>query len=94
MSKEQDVKVGLLIGANCPLALEPHHVVPSQNGGPFAFKTTLGWCVVGPMHQKHHSSSFSCNRIAVTNAGSEKVATHQFVIEEQFKETNIENMLK
>ena len=37
-----DIPIGLLIGANCPPALEPYEVVPSQNGGPYAFKSRLG----------------------------------------------------
>ena len=28
-------KIGLLIGTNCPKAIEPKDVVPSKDGGPF-----------------------------------------------------------
>ena len=35
----QDVEVGLLIGYNCPKALEPLEVVKSEDGGPYA----VGW---------------------------------------------------
>ena len=36
-------KIGLLIGTNCPKAIEPKDVVPSKNGGPFAIQTFAGW---------------------------------------------------
>jgi len=44
-----DIKVGLLIGANCPKSLEPLEVIASQDNGPFAYRSRLGWCVSGPM---------------------------------------------
>ena len=41
-------KIGILIGCDCPRAMEPWDVIHSQNGGPYALKTRLGWTVVGP----------------------------------------------
>ncbi|XP_043212074.1 uncharacterized protein LOC122376326 [Amphibalanus amphitrite] len=41
-------KIGILIGCDCPKAMEPWEVIHSQNGGPYALKTCLGWTVVGP----------------------------------------------
>ena len=49
--QNDDVHVGLLIGANCMKALEPTRILQSQDGGPYAYKTRLGWCVVGPIVQ-------------------------------------------
>jgi len=43
------MKVGLLIGDNCPKALEPMQVIQSRNGGPYAYHSRLGWCVAGPI---------------------------------------------
>ena len=43
--------VGLLIGCNCPLAMEPWDVVHCEDGGPYAVKTRLGWTIVGPSDQ-------------------------------------------
>ena len=42
-------KVGLLIGYDCPRALEPTGVLsaPSDGEGPFGMKTVLGWGLVG-----------------------------------------------
>ena len=32
--------------------LQPLEVIPSQNGGPYALKTLLGWSVIGPRFSK------------------------------------------
>ena len=45
----ENISVGLLIGANCTKALEPIQVLQGRNRGPYAFRTRLGWCVVGPV---------------------------------------------
>ena len=42
ISHIDNVKVQLLIGANCTRALEPVQVIASKDGGPFAMKTLLG----------------------------------------------------
>ena len=42
-----NANVGLLIGCNYPQVLQPLEVIPSQNGGPYALKTLLGWSVIG-----------------------------------------------
>ena len=72
------MKIGLLIGANCARALEPVEVLPSQDGGPFAYKTFLGWCVVGPLTKTGKSRSITCNGIAVQDATTSKVSHHHF----------------
>ena len=43
-----DAEIGLLIGSNCPEALQPLEVRRSKDGGPFAVRTELGWVVQGP----------------------------------------------
>ena len=40
------VPVGLLIGANFLSALELTEFIGSKAGGPYAYKTKLGWCIV------------------------------------------------
>ena len=52
--------VGILIGSNCPRLIEPLKVIPSQNNGPYAIETRLGWCVVGPINNE--SSILYCNK--------------------------------
>ena len=40
------IKVGFLIGANCMKALERLKVISGVGGGPSAYQTRLGWCLV------------------------------------------------
>ena len=48
--RDLDAKVGLLIGSDYPQVLQPHEVVRSQNNGPFAYRTLLGWVVTKPSY--------------------------------------------
>ena len=80
------MQVKLLIGANCPRTLEPVHVIASRDGGPYAMKTVLGWCIVGPLVWiNSRNGSLACNRIGVREAGSNKIADYYFAVDEQIK---------
>ena len=59
-------------------------------------KTVLGWCIVGPIACiNSRNGPLTCNRIAVREAGSKKIADHYFVVEEQIKSNeDIPAMLK
>ena len=74
------MKVGILIGANCPKAIQPIQVIPSSNEGPYAFRTKLGWCIVGPLFHRNLSSYTSCR--------------HVFVHQTQLRDNSIERMIK
>ena len=66
ISQSDDMKVELLIGANCTKALEPVQVIASRDGVPYAMKTALGWYIVGPIaHINSRNGPLTCNRIAV-----------------------------
>ncbi|KAL2089185.1 hypothetical protein ACEWY4_016084 [Coilia grayii] len=70
-------KVELLIGTNAPNLLEPWEVINSQNGGPYAVKTLLGWVVNGPLRCAAGSEeSVTVNRISV--ASLEKMLISQY----------------
>ena len=83
-----DIPFALMIGGNCPKGLEPIQVVPSANSGPYAYRTLLGWCVVGPMDPSIASSNdaIKCNfvnlaattRYDVNNVATGKIADHHF----------------
>ena len=94
MNLDDKKEVSLLIGANCVRALEPRKVISSKHGGPYAFKTLLGWCVVGPMSKQNKPDKFGCNRIMVTSADTMKPGSHYFHVPTEVKETSIESMLK
>ena len=49
LASNDKVSVDLLICANCIQVLELISVISSQDGGPYALQTILGWCIVGPM---------------------------------------------
>ena len=89
LGDNEDISVDLLIGANCLQALEPMEVIPRQNDGPYAIKTALGWCVVGPIKAQYHNV-VSCNRIAVIKADSGKMAEHHFEIEKGCEDIGVE----
>ena len=60
------VHVGVLIGANWLPALEPTELIGSEAGGPYAYKTKLGWCVLGPIGQGNSGKeTMTCKKIAV-----------------------------
>ena len=83
ISHSDDVTVELLIGANSTRALEPVQVITSRDGGPYAVKTVLGWCIAGPIACiNSRNGSLTCNRIAVQEASSNKIIDHYFAVEE------------
>ena len=57
-----ETEVGLLLGANAHLAMEPLEVQPSREGSPYAVRTRYGWIVVGATR---HAEAAKVNRIAV-----------------------------
>ena len=73
-----DADVDILIGMNAHSAMEPWKIIHSQDDGPYAVKTTLGWVVNGPLkkrddHQEsrqdkssHCRQRASVNRISVS----------------------------
>ena len=90
----QSSDIGLLIGADCPLALEPREVICSQGNGPYAYKTLLGWCVVGPVYRTTNVQNINCHRIAVVNTDKRKLSKHHFNIGNQVEDTKIKEMFQ
>ena len=58
---EADIEIGLLIGCNCPKAIKPKEIITGRSEDPYAVRTLLGWCIVGPVSttQSPDSSVFS-----------------------------------
>ena len=92
--KAFDLEIGLLIGANCAKASEPQELIPRKDGGPFAYKSSLGWCVVRPLAKDGKKTSISCNRIVVQDVTSGKIASHHFEITIEVKDVNTKQMLQ
>ena len=43
----EQAPIGLLIGFHCSAAMKPLEVVTGDDGEPFGWRTSLGWCVLG-----------------------------------------------
>ena len=80
--------------ANCMKALEPLEIISSRNDGSYAYRTKLGWCIVGPIVNKSSNKSVKFNHIAVKDVVSQKVASHHFKIDSRLKrsETGVKEM--
>ena len=59
-----------MIGANGAKALEPIDIIPSKNDGPYAFKTKLGWYIVGTVNGTSGKEIY-CNGIDIREAEME-----------------------
>ena len=77
LNLDENISVGLLIDTNYTKTLEPIQVLQSRNGGSYAFRTSLGWCNVGPVSRKKNCS-VSCNKIAARQAGTNQVGEDFF----------------
>ena len=77
-------------------ALEPVEIIGSQDGGPYAYKTKLGWCIVGPIVSNKNGEALRCNRIEVKDAITGKLLSHHFVKDPGYKMRDIggEEMLR
>ena len=56
LNLEDNLPIGLLIGANCVKALQPLEILQSRNEDPYAFKTRLGWCIIGQVSNSSSST--------------------------------------
>ena len=90
-----NIDVGMLIGANCMKAFEPMELISSRNGGPYAYRTKLGWCIVGQITTRRNDVSVKCHRITVKDVASGKIATHYFVLDDEpeIEDVGIKEML-
>ena len=69
--------------------------MPSRYGGPYAFRTIFGWCVVGPVQKEVNlEPNLSWHRVSLTEIGLNKIANHHFVIEKSVEDMCIKQMLQ
>jgi hypothetical protein len=93
-SYDPSIPFGLLIGANCPKALEPHEVIQSVEEGPYAIRSQLGWCVIGPLGIPGQApNNTTCSRVTTMDASTNKRSGHYFSIQEEVEDTSIKEML-
>ena len=69
-------------------------VISSRQSGPYAVKTILGSCVVGPIYCTNKSGDkVSCNRVSVEEPGSRDMGKQHFCIVNEVEDTGIKDML-
>ena len=64
-------------------------VINSENDGPYAFKTVLGWCILGPLKSSQAKRKFCCNRTVVIETRTNEIAKHHFDKRNSTVETDI-----
>ena len=87
------ISIGLLIGSNCSRALEPLEIISSKEGCPYAFRTLLGWCIVGPISKTASITTVSRNTVSVQDVTSKTLASHYFTMKTEVKDVGIEQMI-
>ena len=48
---QNDVDIGILIGSDCPRAIMPREIIPGEDDSPYAFRSDLGWGIIGRVSQ-------------------------------------------
>ena len=75
-------------------ALEPIKIIPSNGDSPYAYRTLLRWCIVGPIINTEAERSIRCHQVALKNAISSKLAPHHFGVEKSIKDISLEELFK
>ncbi len=94
---DPSIPIGLMIGGNCPKALEPMEVIHSVGEGPFAKRTRLGWCIVGPMgslSSNNIKSNHTRVAIPVRDVSTGTIAKHCFTPKEPVQGSFAASFLK
>ena len=93
ITQGQCISIGLLIGGNCPKALKPLDFIPSEQGGPYAIKTLLGWCMVGTISETTSDTTVACNRVSVQDESSKNISSYYYAMETEVHDIGIQHML-
>ena len=60
----------------------------------FAYRTGLGWCIVGPILNGDNKDSISCHWVELRDASTSQVESHHFGIKDSIKDITLEEMFK
>ena len=97
LTRDDHIPVGLLIGGNCTKTQEPHEVILSEEDGPYANRSRLGWCIVGPLMFSELNTR-KCNlvgvRVPAEDITTNTQSSHHFAICNTIKQCSIENQLR
>ena len=94
ITQTDGIKAGLLTDANYMEALESLKVISSVDGGPYAYQTRLGWCIMDPIINMVGKKSIGFNRVPVIDATSLNISRHHLFMEETMKEVSLEEMFQ
>ena len=75
-------------------ALEPMKIIPSKEGSTYAYKTLLGWCIVGPIINTERDRTISFHWVALKDVISSRLAPHLFGVQKSIKDISLEEMFK
>ena len=86
---DENLDVGILIGSNCPKAIKPKEVIAGKSEDPYAVRTLLGWCIIGPANPSethlHEDGVATCNRI-IAHENTPETSHVSFILEDKTKE--------
>ena len=82
-----DLEIGLLIGSNCPQALQPLKVLSAKGQDPFAALYRHGWTVNGPLRFKCSpgKNNISCHRVVLQEVDNIKESVQPAAIVRMFE---------
>ena len=86
---DESIEIGFLIGCNCPKAIKPKEVITGKSEDPYAVRTLLGWCIVGPVTSTQSPESpivSSCNAILTHESTPMENLSIDFVVRDKEKE--------
>ena len=90
--------LGIIIGANCPKALEPQEVISSADNGPYASRSLLGWRVIGPISTPNVNNNVACYRIgvkiAMVDSSTETPSRHHLTLSSKVNDVSITQRLE
>ena len=92
---DASIPLGLIIGANCPKALQPEEIIRSSEGGPYASRSLLGWRVIGPISGT--TDAITCCKIGVIpmkDISTDLIAEHHLTVASPVKDESVANFLK
>ena len=93
LAEQNEIPISLIIGSNCPKAVEPIECIPSRDSGPFAYRSGLGWCAAGPTQNRQDTHDISCHRMKVTDVSTGGNVQHEFTIKNDLQDTSITEQL-
>lgn len=92
---EIDSNIELLIEANAARVTEPWEVINSQDGGPYAVRTQVGWIINGPLRSAQSRPYNDCysptvNRISVAKLETSLIRQYNHDFSENASEEKCE----